>query len=82
MSASTTPESTTDIVKRLERAHGDLFQDAAEEIKRLRDDNRLLACAYQGWTPDLNTQTHEEVVATEAAIAEAIDRAVPEAIVR
>ncbi len=31
-------EQTTDIVERLERATGDLFQDAADEIKRLRSD--------------------------------------------
>lgn len=42
-----------------------------------RADNRLLALALLGATPDHNTQTSDEVSATELKISAAINRALP-----
>jgi hypothetical protein len=44
-------------------------------IERLQADNRLLAMAWNGWTPDRNTQTDAEAEACEAEIESASVRA-------
>ena len=81
-------EQTTDVVSLRRWADvaeddGDLpeaklLRRAADEIERLREDNRLLACAALGITPDHNTQTDAE--ATETAIFEAARRALPQGV--
>jgi hypothetical protein len=47
----------------------------ATELERLRTDNKILVSALLGRTPDRNTQSPEEVEATEAIIEAAIERA-------
>ena len=55
---------------------------STQDVETLLADNRLLAFAMLGGTPDRNTQTEKEVAETEAAIEAAIDRALPGLCVR
>lgn len=50
------------------------WRDAFDKIV---EDAEIMACAHAGLTPDLNTQTPQEVAETEAIICAAVDRCLP-----